>query len=156
MVKPALLNKQLFFMVSTIFKYEMETHLDFSIPKAKTSLSSGVIGFFFFWLFTSILGYVVMPFLMLTHLEFEPAIVVLASKLPNGYSLSSSAALSLCCILCSSSCLLKLRERGCETTRVVDLGGCELKLLHKWAFEGEKLIHGKPSVTANTVSTYRR
>jgi mevalonate kinase len=35
-------------------------------------------------------------------------------------------------------------------------GGCELKLLHKWAFEDEKLIHGKPSVTDNTVSTYSR
>ncbi|KAJ6971052.1 hypothetical protein NC653_035353 [Populus alba x Populus x berolinensis] len=71
-------------MVSTISKYYMETHLDFSIPKAKTSL------------------------------------------------FSFSAAL----LACSNSV------------------NVDLKLLHKWAFEGEKLIHGKPSVTANTVSAY--
>uniref|UniRef100_B9ICR2 Uncharacterized protein n=1 Tax=Populus trichocarpa TaxID=3694 RepID=B9ICR2_POPTR len=99
MVKPAVLNKQRFFMISTIFKYEMETHLDFSIPKAKTSLSSGVIAL----------------------------------------------------LACSNSVNVDVKQQGW-----LIWGGCELKLLHKWAFEDEKLIHGKPSVTDNTVSTYSR
>ncbi|KAL3591232.1 hypothetical protein D5086_009872 [Populus alba] len=109
-----------------------------NIPEAKISLASGVTAFL--WLYTSILG-------------FKPATVVVTSELPLGSGLGSSAALcvafSAALLACSDSVNVDMKQQGW-----LIVGESELELLNKWAFEGEKLIHGKPSGIDNTVSTY--
>ncbi|KAG6775097.1 hypothetical protein POTOM_018523 [Populus tomentosa] len=111
-----------------------------NIPEAKISLASGVTAFL--WLYTSILG-------------FKPATVVVTSELPLGSGLGSSAALcvafSAALLACSDSVNVDMKQQGW-----LIVGESELELLNKWAFEGEKLIHGKPSGIDNTVSTYGR
>jgi mevalonate kinase len=132
-----------------------------NIPEAKISLASGVTAFL--WLYTSILGYVVTltTFLMLFQFlrwfppctRFKPATVVVTSELPLGSGLGSSAALcvafSAALLACSDSVNVDMKQQGW-----LIFGESELELLNKWAFEGEKLIHGKPSGIDNTVSTY--
>lgn len=109
-----------------------------NIPEAKIGLASGVSAFL--WLYTSILG-------------FKPAIMVVTSELPLGAGLGSSAsfcvAMSAALLALSDSVSLDMGHQGW-----LKFGDTELDLLNKWAFEGEKIIHGKPSGIDNTVSTY--
>ncbi|KAA8545098.1 hypothetical protein F0562_019882 [Nyssa sinensis] len=109
-----------------------------NIPEVKIGLAAGVSAFL--WLYTSIQGY-------------KAAKVVITSELPLGSGLGSSAAL---CVSLSAALLalsdpvkLDLSHQGWLT-----FGETELELANKWAFEGEKIIHGKPSGIDNTVSTY--
>ncbi|GFZ02950.1 mevalonate kinase [Actinidia rufa] len=108
------------------------------IPEAKITLASGVSAFL--WLYTSIRGY-------------KPGKVVITSELPIGSGLGSSAAL---CVSLSAA-LLALSDSVnldyCHQGWLM-FGENELELVNKWAFEGEKIIHGKPSGLDNTVSTY--
>ncbi|EEF49817.1 mevalonate kinase [Ricinus communis] len=108
------------------------------IPEAKIALASGVSAFL--WLYTSIQG-------------FEPATVVVTSDLPLGSGLGSSAAycVSLSAALLAFSDSVDV-DRGHQGW--LKFGVPDLELLNKWAFEGEKIIHGKPSGIDNTVSTY--
>ncbi|KAM7273242.1 hypothetical protein ACFE04_027906 [Oxalis oulophora] len=107
-------------------------------PEAKIEISSGVHAFL--WLYTSILG-------------FKPATVTITSELPMGAGLGSSAAfcvaLTTALLSLSGSVNLDRSKKGWLV-----FGESELELLNKWAFEGEKIIHGKPSGIDNTVSTY--
>ncbi|XP_043695946.1 mevalonate kinase [Telopea speciosissima] len=109
-----------------------------NIPEAKVGLASGVLAFL--WLYISIQG-------------LKPATVVVTSDLPLGSGLGSSA--SFCVALCgallaqSDVTTLDLSPQGWLT-----FGESELELVNKWAFEGEKIIHGKPSGIDNTVSTF--
>lgn len=109
-----------------------------SFPEAKIGLVSGAYAFL--WLYASILG-------------FKPATVVVTSDLPLGAGLGSSAAycvaLSAALLALSGSVSLDITQKGWLTYKESDL-----ELLNKWAFEGEKIIHGKPSGIDNTVSTY--
>ncbi|KAK1581182.1 hypothetical protein Q3G72_003832 [Acer saccharum] len=109
-----------------------------NIPEAKLGLATGVSAFL--WLYTCIQG-------------FKPATVVVTSDLPLGAGLGSSAsfcvALSAVLLGFSDSVSLDKNHQGWLT-----YGDSDLDLLNKWAFEGEKLIHGKPSGLDNTVSTY--
>ncbi|GLT94969.1 hypothetical protein SLE2022_126780 [Rubroshorea leprosula] len=109
-----------------------------SFPEAKIGIASGAYAFL--WLYTSILG-------------FKPATVVVTSNLPLGAGLGSSAAfcvaLSAAFLSLSNSVSLDVSQKGWLTYKE-----SELELLNKWAFEGEKIIHGKPSGIDNTVSTY--
>lgn len=86
-------------------------------------------------------------------IRYKPATVVITSELPLGSGLGSSAAfcvaLSAALLSFSDSVNLDLSHQGWLT-----FGEIELELLNKWAFEGEKIIHGKPSGIDNTVSTY--
>ncbi|XP_022150767.1 mevalonate kinase [Momordica charantia] len=111
---------------------------DQNIPEAKIGLASGVSAFL--WLYSSIRGFV-------------PGNVVISSELPLGSGLGSSAAF---CVAVSAA-LLPLSgsvnvDREHRGWKVYEQD--ELELLNKWAFEGEKIIHGKPSGIDNTVSTY--
>ncbi|XP_044467769.1 mevalonate kinase-like isoform X2 [Mangifera indica] len=109
-----------------------------SFPEARIELATGV--FAFIWLYTSIQG-------------FKPATVVVISDLPVGAGLGSSAAFCVSLIatlLAHSDCVsLDKNQQGW-----LSYGDSDLDLLNKWAFEGEKIIHGKPSGLDNTVSTY--
>ncbi|KAG7552111.1 GHMP kinase C-terminal domain superfamily [Arabidopsis thaliana x Arabidopsis arenosa] len=107
-----------------------------NLPKEKIWLSSGISTFL--WLYTRIIG-------------FNPATVVINSELPYGSGLGSSAALcvALTAALLASSLSDKTRGNGWSS-----LDETNLELLNKWAFEGEKIIHGKPSGIDNTVSAY--
>nr|AOV62770.1 mevalonate kinase [Morus alba] len=109
-----------------------------NIPEAKITLASGVSAFL--WLYTSIQGY-------------KPATIVVTSELPIGSGLGSSAAfcVALSAALLAFSDLVKidLSHQGW-----LMFAEDELDLLNKWAFEGEKIIHGRPSGIDNTVSTY--
>ncbi|KAF3454454.1 hypothetical protein FNV43_RR04901 [Rhamnella rubrinervis] len=109
-----------------------------NIPEEKIGLASGASAFL--WLYSSILG-------------FKPATVVVTSELPIGSGLGSSAAfcvaLSAALLAFSDSFNLDLSHQGWLV-----FGENELELLNKWAFEGEKIIHGRPSGLDNTVSTY--
>ncbi|KAF8053976.1 hypothetical protein N665_1358s0011 [Sinapis alba] len=107
-----------------------------NIPEEKIWLSSGLSTFL--WLYTSILG-------------FSPATVIITTELPYGSGLGSSAAfcVALTAALIASSISDKTRGDGWTS-----LDETNLELLNKWAFEGEKIIHGKPSGIDNTVSAY--
>ncbi|KAF9605483.1 hypothetical protein IFM89_017502 [Coptis chinensis] len=109
-----------------------------NIPEAKIGLAAGITAFI--WLYTSIHG-------------CKPATVVVTSTLPLGSGLGSSASF---CVSMSASLLassdavnLDLGHQGWFS-----FGESELELVNKWAFEGEKIIHGKPSGIDNTVSTF--
>ncbi|GMI79548.1 mevalonate kinase, MEVALONATE KINASE [Hibiscus trionum] len=106
-------------------------------PESKIGLASGVYAFL--WLYTSILG-------------FKPATVVVSSELPLGAGLGSSAAycvaLSAALLALSDSVGLDKSQNGWFTFKA------EAELVNKWAFEGEKIIHGRPSGVDNSVSTF--
>ncbi|KAB2059747.1 hypothetical protein ES319_A11G328200v1 [Gossypium barbadense] len=109
-----------------------------SFPETKIGLASGVYAFL--WLYTSILG-------------FKPATVTVSSELPVGAGLGSSAAycvsLSAALLALSDSVKLDVSQKGWSTFKET-----EAELVNKWAFEGEKIIHGRPSGVDNSVSTF--
>ncbi|CAL0308572.1 unnamed protein product [Lupinus luteus] len=109
-----------------------------NIPEAKFGLAPGISAFL--WLYSSIQGY-------------KPATVVVSSELPLGSGLGSSAAfcvaLAAALLAFTDSVLVDVNHQGWLSFGVKDLD-----LVNKWAFEGEKMIHGKPSGIDNTVSTY--
>lgn len=111
---------------------------ELNLPEASTGLASGISAFL--WLYTSIHGN-------------KPAKAVVTSELPLGSGLGSSAAL---CVALSAALLalsdyskLDFSHQGWQV-----FVESELELVNKWAFEGEKIIHGRPSGIDNTVSTY--
>jgi mevalonate kinase len=109
------------------------------LPQENIQLSSGLCAFLF--LYTSILG-------------FKPGKAVVTSELPMGSGLGSSA--SFCVAL--SGALIALSEKlflnGKEKKDGFSFEKIDLELVSKWAFEGERIIHGKPSGIDNTVSTF--
>ncbi|KAK6915559.1 GHMP kinase N-terminal domain [Dillenia turbinata] len=109
-----------------------------NIPEAKIGLAAGISAFL--WLYVCIHGY-------------KSATVIVTSELPLGSGLGSSAAicvaLSATFLALSNSVNLDLSHQGW-----LSFSESELELVNKWAFEGEKIIHGKPSGIDNTVSTY--
>lgn len=92
-------------------------------------------------------------FNLFLYVRYKPATVTVTSELPLGAGLGSSAAfcvaLSGALLALSECCELDYSQQGWLTLR-----NSELDLVNKWAFEGEKIIHGRPSGIDNTVSTY--
>ncbi|XP_042047372.1 mevalonate kinase-like [Salvia splendens] len=111
---------------------------ELNLADAKLGLASGISAFL--WLYTSIHG-------------DKPAKVAVTSELPLGSGMGSSAALcvalSAALLSLSDSSKLDFSHQGWQT-----FGESELVLVNKWAFEGEKMIHGRPSGIDNTVSTF--
>ena len=70
-----------------------------------------------------------------------------------GAGLGSSAAycvaLSAALLAFSDSVKLDVSQKGWLMFKET-----EVELLNKWAFEGEKIIHGRPSGVDNSVSTF--
>jgi len=146
---------------------------ELNIPEAKIGLAAGVSAFL--WLYSSIQGSEpVLKFLLCvcererenvfcfiyvglivfgSLCRFKPATVVVTSELPLGSGLGSSAAfcvaLASALLACTDSVSLDLNHQGWRSFEEKDL-----ELVNKWAFEGEKIIHGKPSGIDNTVSAY--
>lgn len=93
------------------------------------------------------------PFFHSLCFRFKPATVVVTSELPIGSGLGSSAAfcvaVSAALLALSNSVSVDMAHQGWSS-----FGEKELDLLNRWAFEGEKIIHGKPSGIDNAVSTY--
>lgn len=79
--------------------------------------------------------------------------MVVSSELPLGSGLGSSAAF---CVALAAALLAFTDSVGVDVNHQgwLSFGEKELDLVNKWAFEGEKIIHGKPSGIDNTVSTY--
>ncbi|XP_027349756.1 mevalonate kinase [Abrus precatorius] len=111
---------------------------ELDIPEAKFGLASGVSAFL--WLYSSIQG-------------IKPATVTVTSELPLGSGLGSSAAfcvaLAAALLAVTDSVSLDVNHQGW-----LSFGKKELELVNALAFEGEKIIHGKPSGIDNTVSAY--
>lgn len=109
-----------------------------NIPEAKIELASGLYAFL--WMYTSIHGY-------------KPATAIVTSTLPLGSGLGSSASfcvsVSAALLALTSAVSLDLGHKGWLSFREDNL-----ELVNKWAYEGEKIIHGKPSGIDNTVSTF--
>jgi len=147
---------------------------ELNIPEAKIGLASGVSAFL--WLYSSIQGsepalkfllcvfvrerecvlfcFVYVGLIVFGSLcRFKPATVVVTSELPLGSGLGSSAAfcvaLAAALLAFTDSVSLDLNHQGWLSFEEKDL-----ELVNKWAFEGEKIIHGKPSGIDNTVSSY--
>ncbi|KAL6067698.1 hypothetical protein STEG23_031502 [Scotinomys teguina] len=80
--------------------------------------------------------------------------IVVWSELPTGAGLGSSAAYSVCVV----AALLTTCEE--ITNPLKDKGTIsrwpeeDLELINKWAYKGERVIHGNPSGVDNAVSTW--
>ncbi|KAH9304674.1 hypothetical protein KI387_009078, partial [Taxus chinensis] len=92
-------------------------------------------------------------FLYISIIGFKPATVIVTSDLPLGSGLGSSAAL---CVATSGAVLALSGALHLDSVQDVWLSLDESKreVVNKWAFEGEKIIHGRPSGIDNTVSTF--
>lgn len=79
--------------------------------------------------------------------------VSLFSKLPVGAGLGSSASFSVCV---SAALLLyhKLISAPAERDTGFVWEPNDLELINKWAFQGEKIIHGTPSGIDNSIATF--
>ncbi|XP_020863707.1 mevalonate kinase isoform X1 [Phascolarctos cinereus] len=80
--------------------------------------------------------------------------IVVWSELPTGAGLGSSAAYSVClaaALLASCEEITGHLREGAASGRWTEE---ELKLINRWAFLGEKVIHGNPSGVDNSISTW--
>ena len=79
--------------------------------------------------------------------------ITIQSEIPIGAGLGSSASLSVCLVTAL------LLQQGLISEPKQDPKGQEwaekdLDLINKWAFEGERIMHGRPSGIDNSVATF--
>ncbi|CAD6248362.1 unnamed protein product [Miscanthus lutarioriparius] len=87
--------------------------------------------------------------------ECRPGKAVVTSDLPMGAGLGSSTAfcVSMSGVLLTAAGAVSVgARRGAEGWEELEKG--DLELVNQWAFQGEKIIHGKPSGIDNSVSTF--
>ncbi|CAM6109119.1 unnamed protein product [Calypogeia fissa] len=92
-------------------------------------------------------------FLYVSIVGLQPLEVSITSELPVGSGLGSSAAF---CVAAAAA-LLTLAgkvELQADELKWMDLDDEGRNLVNTWAFEAEKIIHGRPSGVDNTVSCY--
>jgi mevalonate kinase len=83
--------------------------------------------------------------------------VRVTSELPVGAGLGSSAAY---CVALSAALLAYTgevdlpQENGADREVWLDVNEKKVDLVNRWAFEGERIIHGRPSGIDNTVSSF--
>ncbi|XP_066323127.1 uncharacterized protein [Miscanthus floridulus] len=85
----------------------------------------------------------------------RPGKAVVTSDLPMGAGLGSSTAfcVSMSGVLLTAAGAVSVgARRGAEGWEELEKG--DLELVNQWAFQGEKIIHGKPSGIDNSVSTF--
>ncbi|KAM8918097.1 mevalonate kinase isoform 1-T1 [Lycaon pictus] len=76
------------------------------------------------------------------------------SELPTGAGLGSSAAYSVClaaALLTACEAIPNPQNNGESASRWTME---DLELINKWAFQGERMIHGNPSGVDNSISTW--
>jgi len=92
--------------------------------------------------------------LFVLHVSTVPSVHInVTSMLPTSAGLGSSAAFSTCVAasLLVSSKRIPVQNR---VDGVLELTDSDRELINRWAFMGEKIIHGRPSGIDNSVSTY--
>ena len=83
--------------------------------------------------------------------------VRVTSELPVGAGLGSSAAycVALSAALLAYSGEIDLpQETGAGKKVWLDVNEKKVDLVNRWAFEGERILHGRPSGIDNTVSSF--
>ncbi|XP_015355766.1 mevalonate kinase [Marmota marmota marmota] len=102
------------------------------------------------------------PSVLVRESHFAPACcralpsldITVWSELPPGAGLGSSAAYSVClaaALLTACEDIPNPLEDSVHTSRWSEE---DLQLINKWAFQGERVIHGNPSGVDNAVSTW--
>ncbi|KAM8962224.1 LOW QUALITY PROTEIN: mevalonate kinase [Pelodytes ibericus] len=76
------------------------------------------------------------------------------SQLPTGAGLGSSAAYSVCIAAALLSFCGRIGDTGKDLTEASSWTENELDIINRWAFQGEKVIHGNPSGVDNAVATW--
>ncbi|XP_004379044.1 mevalonate kinase [Trichechus manatus latirostris] len=80
--------------------------------------------------------------------------IVVWSELPTGAGLGSSAAYSVCLAAALLTACEEIPNPLRDDDHVSRWTQKDLELINKWAFRGEKVIHGNPSGVDNAVSTW--
>ncbi|XP_042525560.1 mevalonate kinase [Dipodomys spectabilis] len=80
--------------------------------------------------------------------------IVVWSELPTGAGLGSSAAYSVCMAAALLTACEEIPNPLRDGERVGRWAEADLELINKWAFQGERVIHGNPSGVDNAVSTW--
>lgn len=91
------------------------------------------------------------------HYRCRPGKVTVSSDLPMGSGLGSSAAFCVSmsgALLTAAGMVAAVGGISSKGTGWELVGKDDLELVNQWAFQGEKIIHGKPSGIDNTVSTF--
>nr|XP_019613054.1 PREDICTED: mevalonate kinase [Rhinolophus sinicus]XP_019613056.1 PREDICTED: mevalonate kinase [Rhinolophus sinicus] len=80
--------------------------------------------------------------------------IVVWSELPTGAGLGSSAAYSVCLAAALLTACEEIPNPLKDKEPVGRWTEEDLELINKWAFQGERVIHGNPSGVDNAVSTW--